>query len=133
MLPVELKSVYDILSLILGESKQGGFSTSNTQYQFNSPWITEENSGIPDNKYNLEISLSLGKYHDWSTDHGGNLSRLIKQLGSTDLLNQYFAILKDIKESQYYNLDLFNDNGVVAGYANNLILPVTYTKINIEK
>lgn len=133
MLPVELKSVYDILVLILGESKQGGFSTSNTQYQFNSIWITEENSGIPDNKYNLEISLSLGKFHDWSTDNGGNISRLIKQWGNAELLKQYFSILKEIKDSKYYNLDLFKDTDISSGYVNRLILPLTYTKINIEK
>lgn len=133
MLPVELKSVYDILVLILGESKQGGFSTSVSQYQFNSIWITEENSGIPDNKYNLEVSLSLGKYHDWSTEHGGNLSRLIKQWGNKDLLNEYFTILKDLKESQYYNIELFKDTEVSNDYNNGLILPITYTKINIDK
>ena len=113
MLPVELKSVYNILVLALGESKQGGFTTSNTQYQFNSPWITEENSGIPDNKYNLEVSLSLGKYHDWSTDHGGNISKLIKRWGGKELLKEYFSIIKEIKESSYYNLDLFKDTGDV--------------------
>jgi len=133
MLPVELKSVYDILVLILGESKQGGFSTSNTQYQFNSIWITEENSGIPDNKYNLEISLSLGKFHDWSTDNGGSLSKLIKQWGNQELLKQYFSILNEIKDSRYYNLDLFKDTDISSGYVNRLILPLTYTKINIEK
>ena len=132
MLPVELKSVYNILVLALGESKQGGFTTSNTQYQFNSPWITEENSGIPDNKYNLEVSLSLGKYHDWSTDHGGNISKLIKRWGGKELLKEYFSIIKEIKESSYYNLDLFKDTGDVNDLTNRLILPVTYTKLNIE-
>ena len=34
MLPIELKRVYDILVLILGESKQGEFSTNVSQYQF---------------------------------------------------------------------------------------------------
>ena len=94
MLPVELRRVYDILRLILGESKQGDFNVNETQYQFNSPWITEENGGIPDGKYNLEISLSLGKYHDWSTENGGNISRLIKKWGTTELLKEYFNIIK---------------------------------------
>ena len=136
MLPIELKSIYDILVLILGESKQGGFSTSVSQYQFNSIWITEENLGIPDNKYNLEVSLSLGKYHDWSTEHGGSISKLIRQWGNKDLLKEYFTIINDLKDSQYYNIELFKDNElseIANGYSNGLILPITYTKINIEK
>ena len=132
MLPVDLRKVYDILTHILGESKQGFFDVNNSQYQFNSPWITEENNGIPDNKYNLEISFSLGKYHDWSTDNGGNLSRLIKKWGTKELLNQYFTIINDIKESKYYDLELFKDNGEDLGYYNQLKLPLTFRKIDLK-
>lgn len=132
MLPVELKRVYDILRLVLGESKQGDFNVNESQYQFNSPWITEENSGIPDGKYNLEISLSLGKYHDWSTENGGNISKLIRKWGSKELLSEYFRIINEIKDSKYYNLELFKDNGEDIGYYNSLKLPLTFKKINIE-
>lgn len=132
MLPVELKRVYDILRLILGESKQGDFNVNESQYQFNSPWITEENDGIPDGKYNLEISLSLGKYHDWSTENGGNISRLIKKWGTKELLNEYFNIIKEVKESRYYDLELFKDNGEDLGYYNQLKLPLTFKKIDLK-
>ena len=132
MLPVELRRVYDILRLILGESKQGDFNVNETQYQFNSPWITEENGGIPDGKYNLEISLSLGKYHDWSTENGGNISRLIKKWGTKELLNEYFNIIKEVKESRYYDLELFKDNGEDLGYYNQLKLPLTFKKIDLK-
>lgn len=132
MLPIELKRIYDILRLILGESKQGDFNVNETQYQFNSPWITEENGGIPDGKYNLEISLSLGKYHDWSTENGGNISRLIKKWGTKELLNEYFNIIKEVKESRYYDLELFKDNGEDLGYYNQLKLPLTFKKIDLK-
>lgn len=132
MLPVELRRAYDILVLILGESKQGSFDVNNTQYQFNSPWITDENNGIPDNKYNLEVSFSLGKYHDWSTDNGGNLSRLIKKWGTKELLAEYFRIVNEIKETRYYDLELFKDNGEDLGYYNSLKLPLTFKKIDLK-
>lgn len=132
MLPVELKRVYDILRLILGESKQGDFNVNESQYQFNSPWISEENGGIPDGKYNLEISLSLGKYHDWSTENGGNISRLIKKWGTKELLNEYFNIIREVKEAHYYDLELFKDNGEDLGYYNQLKLPLTFKKIDLK-
>lgn len=132
MLPVELKRVYDILRLVLGESKQGDFNVNESQYQFNSPWITDENGGIPDGKYNLEVSLSLGKYHDWSTENGGNLSKLVRKWGSKELLSEYFRIINEIKDARYYNLELFKDNGEDLGFYNSLKLPLTFKKINIE-
>lgn len=132
MLPIEFKRIYDILVLLFGESKQGGFTTSVSQYQFNSPWATDENGGIPDNKYNLEISFILGKYHEWSTNYGGNISSLIKKWGGSDFVGEYFSIINEIKESKYYNLDLFKDNGETQGIIKGLTLPLTFQKIDIK-
>lgn len=134
MLPVETRQIYDILVTILGNSKQGGFNTNETQYQFNSPWCTVENGGIPDMKYNLEVSFSLGKFHDWSTNHGGNLSKLIKRWGTSELLNSYFETVKSLNESKYYELDLFKDTeNNFYGIENNVLLPQTFTKIDLSK
>ena len=49
-----------MLVSILGESKQGGYDKSVSQYQFNCPWCADEKGSV-DNKYNLEISFALGK------------------------------------------------------------------------
>ena len=57
-----MQRIYNILSSILGESKQGGYDSSITQYQFNCPNCAEEKGEI-DNKYNLDISFQLGNYH----------------------------------------------------------------------
>ena len=56
----QMQRIYNILTTILGESKQGGYDKSVQQYQFNCPYCAEEKGGI-DNKYNLEISFALGK------------------------------------------------------------------------
>ena len=53
-----MQRIYNILTTILGESKQGGYDASCTQYQFNCPYCADEKGGV-DNKYNLEISLAL--------------------------------------------------------------------------
>ena len=103
-----MQRIYNILVSFLGESKQGGFFKDTMQYQFNSPWSSEENFGIPDNKYNLEVSLSLGKYHEWVTDYGGNISKLIRKFGTREQLQDYYNIIKELKESKYYNIGLLS-------------------------
>lgn len=132
MLPVELRRVYDMLVLILGESKQGEFSTNVSQYQFDCPIARDENGGIPDGKKNLEVSFEKGKFHCWCHDYSGNISRLIRKWGSKELLNEYFSIINEIKESKYYDLELFKDNGEDLGYYNSLKLPLTFKKIDLK-
>lgn len=127
-----LSRIYNILVLILGESKQGGYDGGTMQYQFNCPECREENGGVPDNKYNLEINLGLGKYHCWRCEIKGKISRLIKQYGNKELLAEYYAAVKDIKETYYYTPELFTDDGSFAYEEATLSLPETFTKINIE-
>lgn len=116
---------------MLGESKQGSYDNSISQYQFNCPNCAEE-KGYVDNKYNLEISFSMGKYHCWSCGISGNISSLVKSLGGKEMYNEYFRIINDIKESKYYNLDLFKDHGDI--FDEKFIkLPKTYRKINLSE
>ena len=75
-----MQRVYNILTSLMGESKQGGYSKDVTQYQFNCPYCADEKGGI-DGKFNLEVSFALGKYHCWSCNHAGAFSRLIKSRG----------------------------------------------------
>lgn len=125
-----MQRIYKMITNLLGESKQGSYDNSITQYQFNCPNCAEE-KGYVDNKYNLEISFSMGKYHCWSCGISGNISSLIKSLGGKELVAEYFRIITDIKESKYYNLDLFKDNGDI--FSEKYIkLPVTFSKIDLS-
>ena len=125
-----MQRIYNMLASILGESKQGGYDKSMSQYQFNCPWCTDEKGGI-DNKYNLEVSFTLGKYHCWSCGHAGPLSRLVKDRGGKEMADEYFRLINDIKENRYYNLDMFKDNeGMFSDEY--LKLPKTYQKIDIK-
>ena len=97
--------------------------------QFNCPFCADEKGGV-DNKYNLEISFSLGKYHCWSCGSAGSISKLIRRKGGKSLCDEYFSIINEIKESQYYNLDMFKDNGDMFEEAY-LKLPKTFTRIDL--
>ena len=124
--------IYNILTSFLGESKQGFFDNGTAQYQFNCPDCAEENGGLPDNKYNLEVNFALGKCHCWKCGYAGPISRLVKDYGGTELLKDYYAVVKDIKESKYYNIGLFKDLAENA-YINDYIkLPDTFTKIDLK-
>jgi transcription elongation factor Elf1 len=124
-----MQRIYNILVSILGESKQGSYDNGTTQYQFNCPFCADEKGGV-DNKYNLEISFSLGKFHCWSCGSSGSLSKLIRARGGSSLCDEYFSILNDIKENKYYNLDMFKDNGDLFE-EKYLKLPKTFQKIDL--
>lgn len=125
-----MQRIYKMLVGLLGESKQGSYDKTITQYQFNCPHCAEE-KGYVDNKYNLEISFSLGKFHCWSCGIAGPISSIIKSKGGKELYEEYFRIISDIKESKYYNLDMFKDNGDM--FSEQYIkLPKTFTKIDLN-
>lgn len=126
-----MQRIYNILVSILGESKQMGYDKGCSQYQFNCPWCAEEKGGV-DNKYNLEVSFSLGKYHCWSCGSSGSLSRLIRSKGGKSLCDEYFSIIREIRESGYYNLDMFSDNAETSSEVY-LRLPKTFEKINLSR
>ena len=127
----QMQRIYNILTNILGESKQGGYEKTVYQYQFNCPHCADEKGGI-DNKYNLEVSFALGKYHCWSCNSAGSLSKLIKNKGGKHLVDEYFRVINDIKENKYYDLNLFKDNGDIFEETY-LKLPKTFRKIEISK
>lgn len=127
------RKIYDILAVVLGESKQGGYISGCTQYQWNCPNCAMEKGGV-DGKYNLETSFHLGKFHCWSCDAKGNLSYLIGKYGNSTLLREYQEEIKAINESKLYDLSSFMDtmNGNVQENGETLMLPKTFTKIDIS-
>lgn len=125
-----MQRIYNILVSIMGESKQGGYDKGTTQYQFNCPYCADEKGGI-DNKYNMEVSFSLGKFHCWSCNSSGPISRLIRARGGKELVDEYFRLIKEIKEAKFYDLELFKDNGEIFSETY-LRLPETFRKIDIK-
>ncbi len=124
---IELERIYGILTSFLGESKQGGYDSSTTQYQFNCPYCAEE-KGYVDNKYNLEISFEILKFHCWSDNIAGSLSKIIKRYGGRKLLKEYYELVKSLKSSKLYE---FADDWAVPVDREPLKLPKTYRKLKL--
>ena len=125
-----MRRVYDILESLFGKSKQGAYDRNTVQYQWNCPWCADD-AGGPDNKYNMETSFDEGVFHCWSCNRSGRISRLIKERGSASLFTEYLNILEDVKESAYYNIDMFRNDGL-SFYEEQVRLPKTFRKIQLE-
>ena len=129
-----MNRIYHILSSILGDSKQGGFDKNCMQYQFNCR-SCEEEKGVNENKYNLEVNLEMGKCHCWACDFKGPISRIIKKWGTKEQLQDYYNIIQDLKNSRYNEIGLFKDTkDANNGYHEDFLrLPQTFTKIDLNK
>ena len=125
---IELERIYGILSSFLGESKQGGYVEGVEQYQFNCPYCADEKGHI-DGKFNLEISFTIFKFHCWSCNSSGRISKLIKKWGGKNCLSEYLDIIKDLKQSKLYE---FDDRQIEEKSETQLELPSTYKKINLK-
>lgn len=133
------QNIYNILVEILGESKQGYYSDTTEQYQFDCCKCAEENGGIPDGKHNLEVLLSPTKglkYHCWKcgdTDNmRGNLGTLIKRYGNLSLYSDYKNEVNNIKNSRLYDINLFSEDSSQESRETFLKLPKTYKKIDLN-
>ena len=129
-----LSKIYDILTCVLGDTKDGSYTGSN-QLQFNCPWCAEDNDGEPDGKHNLEVNMELGKFHCWKCEAKGRISNLLKKWGGKSYLDQYYSEVKDLKESRLYDMSLFLDkeDTILDDDGTYLTLPKTFTKLDISK
>lgn len=130
--------LYNILTEIMGESKQGYYSSDCFQYQFNCPCCTEENDGLPDDKYNLEVSFQVFKFKCWKCadthETHGNIVRLVKKYGTVDQYKRFKEEIASIKNSSMYDIDLYS--GVTFSNIveeNTIKLPSSFKKIDLEK
>ena len=129
----EIERIYLLLQSFLGTSKQGGYDSTTTQYQFNCPSCADEKGAI-DNKYNLEVSLALDKmqFHCWSCGISGTLSKLIKMYGTHDLVVEYFSLIDGIRKSRLYDITLFTGHTESEIFRPALSLPKTFKKVDLK-
>jgi len=93
--------IYDILNELLGREKNKNIGTN---LKYNCPNCTSNNFGVPDNKYNLEITLNNENpripykklYHCWSCGISGELFKLVRKYGDSDLIKRYKEKENDI-------------------------------------
>lgn len=119
---------YNILQLILGDSKQGGYISGVDQYQFCCPSCADNNGGKVDNKFNLEINFVIGKYHCWKCDIKGNLLHLIKKYGSNDLAKEYINDVKMVLSVDLYRIDKYSELAKIVDNEE-IKLPKTFTPL----
>lgn len=129
------ESIKGIVDQVLGPPKRD-FSGSNGWYEYNCPCCAEERMGEPDGKYNLAIQIDeTGLWgHCWKCGYHGNLSRIIKQYGTEDLLNEYKDEINRLRESSLFTL-----TPLIASDITNILdtvelsLPYGYTPIKKDK
>lgn len=111
----EYDDLEHFLETFLGESKNG--VDDNGQVQFNCPCCTEK-AGHPDGKYNLEVNLEKRVFQCWkcaSTDGmSGGIGKLVSRYGGRKALEEYYRIIKSLKE-----FGLYQDIGYNQGNKNN--------------
>lgn len=111
----ELERLYNILTVFLGESKNG-FDEKNLQYQFPCPHCIEKYGFQEARKYNLEVSLERQQMNCWKCSSEGDelmhgsVKKLIKAFGNEKLLNEYMEILQSIRDSELYKLNFKDFN-----------------------
>ena len=137
----EIKRMEDLLIEFLGEPKSRYGSDIEGQRIFNCPCCAEENGGVPDNKYNLEVSFEKdlnhgGVFNCWkcsSRDRGmkGNVYRLIRKYGNPTIYKEYKECVKTIMESRMYDIDAFTGMTESVVEREAVRLPKTYKKIDL--
>lgn len=139
----EVERMEQILVDILGEPKSRGQGELNAQLQFNCPRCAEENGGIPDGKYNLEVNFGTnlkygGSFHCWKCsayddEMKGTCFKLVKEFGSSEQYREYKQLVKEIYESKLY--DFFLETGITETTVseNYIFLPKTFKKLKIDE
>lgn len=139
----ELQRMEQILVDILGEPKSRANGEMEVQLQFNCPNCAEENNGIPDGKYNLEVTFRKnlkrgGVFQCWKCSSydekmKGTCFKLVKEYGTSEQYREYKNLVKEIFESKLY--DFFLDSGVTetTSSENYLFLPKSYKSLKIDE
>ena len=125
----EIKKIYNILVLILGESKSG-FDNDNFQYQFPCPKCIERNGITEAKKFNLELNIKSQLFNCWSCssmdeDMSGTIVKLIRMYGNEKLLSEYMSIIRSIRDSELYKLH-FQDFDTSIATKEDLKLPTSF-------
>jgi hypothetical protein len=109
----ELEKLYNILTVFLGEAKNG-FDENTYQYQFPCPRCIDRDGYMEARKYNLEVNIQKQVFQCWKCssmdeDMKGSITKLIRMYGNEKLLSEYKNIIRSIRDSELYKLH-FNDS-----------------------
>lgn len=139
----ELSLMEDILISFLGEPKMRLYDELEGQRIFCCPRCAEENGGVPDGKFNLEVCFSKrlnqgGVFQCWrcsASDDSmkGSVLKLVKRYGGSERYKRFKELVKSIYSNRLYDLSSFSgiteENIIVKP---ELKLPKTYKPINLN-
>lgn len=105
----ELEKLYNILTVFLGEAKNG-FDENTYQYQFPCPNCVERDGWMEARKYNLEVNLQKQVFKCWKCcsidEHmSGSIIKLIRMHGNEKLLQEYKDVIHEIRNSELYKIN----------------------------
>lgn len=138
MIAYEFNKLKSLLDSFLGNSK--GDLNDSLQLQYPCPKCRADYGSGEDRKYNLELNLGRGKFNCWkcSSSHDemhGSLPKLIKLYGSDTLLQEYYQILDELRQSDLYKLGADKGEytiGQTFVEKEDVKLPVNYRKLSPE-
>ena len=135
MIVQELRRIYSLLCIFLGESKNP--LDESYQLQFPCPRCVENKGEGERRKYNLEVNIAKGVFHCWScsqhdSDMQGSIKKLIRIFGNKDIMDDYLDAVESLRNSKYFKLYIDDGN---SGYSiidekPVLKLPDTFRKLN---
>lgn len=109
MFDIEINNIARITERVLGHPKNA--IDPDGWNEFNCPCCCEEKGVENDGKYNLCINFREGWYHCWRCNINGRLSKIIRDYGGRSILAEYYQEIKNIRNSQEYQL--FQNNALV--------------------
>lgn len=137
----EIRRLEEILIDVLGEPKNRLYGDIEGQRIFCCPRCAEENGGVPDGKFNLEICLSKyfnrgGVFQCWkcsSVDDSmkGSVFKLLKKYGTNSQYQEYVSIVKNLHKAKLYNIEDYSGISENIVVREPIVLPKTFKKINL--
>lgn len=110
MVHPELRQIHELLTVFLGESKNG-YEDNVEQYQFPCPCCIDKYGPGEKRKFNLEVNIG-GKqaFHCWKCSSEGesmqgSIQKLIRMYGNQQLVRDYRRNIKSLRDSDLYKLD----------------------------
>lgn len=109
MLGTEVQRLKRLLDEFLGEPK-ADLADENSNLEYSCPRCRDMYGPDEDRKYNLSVNIKQGVFNCWKCssmddDMHGSIFKLIKRYGNDDIYRNYVEILKNLHESNLYNLD----------------------------
>lgn len=129
MFDIEISNISRITERVLGHPKHDTNIEGWTEY--NCPYCSDLEGVKSDNKYNCCLNYRDGYFHCWKCGTAGKISRILRDYGGENVVNEYYSEIKNIRDSQDYLL--YSNNALVKSELYDekdiLTLPENYKRI----